>query len=257
MNHSQFLLLAFSLLLLGLFSSSSQTAITGDAAKKQALSEEAFEDYVSFTARQRGQLASAQEVFMIDLPRDPISCIFEGEWRTDNDPWGRQRRYCHAATGSFTSYIDSTQQYVVNDPGFFPWAGLSKPKVNPPAMTYDGYALYMRTCDNRYYQEERYTVTARVTQFSQQLELTWDYFDDDTQPAVDFMFTVTCTLEKEILYEESMASELEEPSVSALTAEEVFFEREATSLDNYEVSSRSLYSVLVNSLKTLLRSLFI
>jgi len=256
MNQSHFFMLVLSLLLLGLFSTPLVPTITGDVTKSPSFSQSVFEDYITFRAQQQGMRASATGVVTVDLPREPIFCTLEGEWITDNDPFARQRRYCDGANGIFSSYVDATQQYVVNDPNFFPWAGLSKPKVNPPAERSEGYVLHMYTCDSRYYQDPRYSVTAQVTKFSKHMEITWNYFDDDTQPAVDFFLTLTCELEQRPSFGQPLLATKEEPISLDEPVERVYYERVTVSSPFSEPESYTLYTILSSFFNKVITTIF-
>ena len=198
MNHSRFLIIAFSLLLLGLFSTEFSNTPTGEVVKKPSFSNGAFTDYVTFTAQPiplNSRRAFEQDIIEIDLPKDPTFCTLEGTWITDDDPWGRQRGSCHGAKGDFYAYVDENEQYVLNDPGYFGWAGVAKPKVNPPEVRLDSYVLSMYACNNDYYREPRYYVTGRVIDFGNPLVISWNYYNEElTRPAVDFKFTLQCEL---------------------------------------------------------------
>lgn len=128
------------------------------------------------------------------------SCTFSGTWVTDNLYFHRQQtNECHRAQGIFNGSADFYEQYVINDPDLFRWAGSSQALLNPPAQRYDGYSFWMETCDNEYYSSRhtpRYGVTGRITGFgTNTLSFTWDYYDEDNKPAVDFGFTLDCQME--------------------------------------------------------------
>lgn len=140
--------------------------------------------------------AAAEGFYTLTFPDSVQSCTFSGNWITDNDPFLRQRRYCHDATGTFTSSADTTQQFVVNDPDYFTWAGPAKPSVNPVAQRYSDHVVFMNTCDNNYYRAPTYYVRAQAEGFgSKQLTINWEYYDEETQPQVFFSFNATCVLQ--------------------------------------------------------------
>lgn len=144
----------------------------------------------------RSGRASAYGTYILQFPDVVESCTFDGTWITDDDPFGRQRQYCHDAMGSFHSYADAYTQYVTNDPGYFTWAGVSKPTVNPPATYYPGYVLFMNTCSNDYYRQPLYYMRAVADGFgTKDITLIWEYYDDETKPQVTFLFNATCTLQ--------------------------------------------------------------
>jgi hypothetical protein len=102
----------------------------------------------------------AQGTKTLPFPDVVKSCTFTGDWITENDPWGRQRRYCHKASGSFSGYGDASEQYVINDPGYFQWAGEAKPRSDPPATKYEGHVMHMLTCSHLYYRDPEYYARA-------------------------------------------------------------------------------------------------
>ncbi len=139
----------------------------------------------------------------IELNQEPESCTVDGMWRTDNSPFGLQghiggfTQYCDKATGTFTGYVDKNQQYVNNDADIFRWAGPRELEFNPPPQRFDGWFLYMYTCDWQYYRmdargSKRYYVRAQVVDFSKNMKVHWEYLNDDTHPVIDFIFTLTC-----------------------------------------------------------------
>ena len=134
----------------------------------------------------------------IKMPGEPVSCSLDGEYLTDDKEFSGIQQYCHKAEGKLNGFFDFYEQYVEEDPEFFRWAGGSKPASNPLPKRYDGEVLHVRLCDHRYYQEdgERYYVKARVTS-RDPLRIDWEYFNDDTRPAVDFTFSLDCRLKEE------------------------------------------------------------
>ena len=137
----------------------------------------------------------AQGIYTKTFPDKVTSCTIRGRWITDDDLFGSRRQFCHGAEGTFTASADATEQYVTNDPNYFSWSGLSKAKSNPPPTTYEGYIMYMHICDNNYHREPRYYARSTVTGFdTKTLTFDWEYFDDETQPAVNFIFQLDCTL---------------------------------------------------------------
>lgn len=148
---------------------------------------------VQFRAEPTYGRGRGQGTVAVALGAYPNSCTLQGTFVTDNDPEIHgTRRYCHGATGTYAGSFDAYTQSVMTDPGLFFWSGLSKGQDNPPSETYDGYALYMYTCDSLYYTNPRYPVSVVVSTFDRDLIFTWDYFNDDTMPAVDFTFELTC-----------------------------------------------------------------
>ena len=139
----------------------------------------------------------AEGTYTLEFPDTIRSCDLKGVWRTENDPWGRIRRYCHEATGSFSAHANPLEQYVTNDPDYFGWAGIAKPRTDPPPMLYENYALHMTTCNHLYYRNiDEYYVKATVSGFgTTELTFHWEYFDDETQPQVYFDIEADCTLE--------------------------------------------------------------
>jgi len=140
-------------------------------------------------------------VVEIKLPGDPISCTVDGYWESDNEGRGTSgiKRYCHKARGILQGYVDFYEQYVVEDPDYFIWAGPSKPKANPLEKRYNGEILHARLCDNQYYQEdgERYIAIGKVVDFSKDLKIEWSYVNEDTMPVVNFIFDLKCKLKEE------------------------------------------------------------
>jgi len=191
MKLSYLFLLTLSTLLLGYFSQGIFLSPTGGAVSS-------FHDYVTFTAQAERGRPSGQGSVVLTLPFPARSCTFTGSWITDNDQFN-QRGSCHGAKGIFTGYVDATQQYVINNPDLFRWAGLSQAALNPSEQKYEGYSFWMETCDPEYYRPNhatRYGITGTITGFgTKQLSFTWNYFDDSNiPPHVDFMVTLDCTL---------------------------------------------------------------
>tara|TARA_Y100000310_G_scaffold1020_1_gene1423 strand:+ start:19863 stop:20903 length:1041 start_codon:yes stop_codon:yes gene_type:complete len=139
----------------------------------------------------------AQGYYIETFPDSVQSCTITGTWVTDNDHLGRQRRYCHEAKGTFVGYADAENQYVTNDPTYFPWEGESKPKVNPLPKDYPNYAFYMNTCNTNYYTEQKYYFRGTIEGFgTKELTFNWEYFDDETRPQVSITINLDCTLIK-------------------------------------------------------------
>ena len=142
-------------------------------------------------------------VVTIDLPREPLSCELQGRWKTDNKLFktlGRPQLYCHNAEGTTYGFVDHSGQYVIDDPSLFRWAGGSEPAFDPSPEKTDDYILHLWSCDHLYYtsMNKRYYVQARVENFdSKTFQLHWDYFDDNTLPAVDFFLDLRCALKPE------------------------------------------------------------
>ncbi len=138
-------------------------------------------------------------MFTKTFPGKVQSCTFKGTWITDNDQKFNQRNTCHGAVGSFNGFADAQKQYVINDPDLFRWVGLSQASLNPPAQRYDGYSFWMETCDDEYYRSAhvpRYGVSGTITGFgTSTLAFIWNYYDENTKPAVDFSFDLDCKLQ--------------------------------------------------------------
>lgn len=139
--------------------------------------------------------------FRIDLPGEPQYCEIQGRWVTNNQMFknlGRGSYHCHRASGTFTAYVDKLDQHSVNDPGLFRWAGGSEARYDPfPTATQD-YVLHAWLCDHLYYTPKgpRYNIKLWVEHFGQHLDFRWSYYDDDTYPAVDVFFDLTCSLKE-------------------------------------------------------------
>ena len=183
-------LFAFSTLLLGYFSFSMLDHPTGNVVSSL------YQDYVSLTMQPDHGLSTGSGSEILDLPRSVTSCTFSGTWRTNNNQAFNLRRFCHRATGTFSGYADASEQYVINDPDIFRWAGISRAAMNPPVATHQGYSFWMETCDDDYYSLRhipRYTAKGTITGFgTDTLAFIWDYYDENNSPVVDFSFTLTC-----------------------------------------------------------------
>lgn len=127
---------------------------------------------------------------------DPVNhCFADGTWEIDNDFRARLTGYCDRATGSFDGYADAYRQYVTNDPDYFRWD--AKISQDPPPQTYDSSFLYMHTCSTDYYRDNKNVVYATISGFgTKNLQIEWFYKDNTEKPAVDFIGTLTCELER-------------------------------------------------------------
>ncbi|HLC72684.1 MAG TPA: hypothetical protein VJH37_03820 [Candidatus Nanoarchaeia archaeon] len=137
-------------------------------------------------------------MFTKTFPGKVDSCTFSGFWITDNNIRFNQRNQCHKATGTFSGYADLYEQYVINDPDLFRWAGISRAALNPPVATYEGYSFWMETCDNDYYSLRhipRYTTKGTISGFgTDTLAFIWDYYDQNNRPVIDFSFILDCQI---------------------------------------------------------------
>ena len=176
--------------------------------REKEVSENVFTKSFNFQAWKtegfkHGSGNKGEGVVSIDLSREPESCELEGRWKTDNKKYktlGRPQLYCHNAEGTTYGHVDSTGQYVINDANLFRWAGGSEPASDPLPEKTNDYILHLWTCDFLYYapMDKRYYARAYVENFgSKNLELHWEYFNDDTLPAVDFFLDLTCNLKPE------------------------------------------------------------
>ena len=185
-------LFAFSILFLGLFSAELLQTPTGGVVSS------VYHDYVSITAFPDHGLPEGSGSLTLDLPKNVESCTFVGSWITDNDQFN-QRNTCHKATGTFEGYADAYEQYVMNDPDLFYWAGQSQGQLNPSAQRYADASFWMELCDTEYYRPKhipRYGVQGRIEGFgTDTLSFAWDYKDDsNARPHVLFMMDLTCKL---------------------------------------------------------------
>ena len=157
-----------------------------------------YHDYVSLTMQPDHGLPTGHGSETLLLTQSVKSCTFSGTWRTNNNQAFNLRRSCHKATGTFSGYADASEQYVVNDPDLFRWAGISRAAMNPPVATHQGYSFWMETCDSEYYtlhHTPRNTVKGTITGFgTKTLHFDWTYQDRDMKPQVLFMIDLTCKL---------------------------------------------------------------
>ena len=146
-----------------------------------------------FRAKHTIEQGKGEGVHVIQLAGKPTQCIVQGQWETDNREINRITRSCHKFKGFFTAVLTESSQSGTNDPTAARWIGPSKPIIDPPLESYDGYFVKMKTCDNLYLDKQRYGVTAKVTDFEQQLVITWEYNDEAWKPeGVDFVFDINC-----------------------------------------------------------------
>ena len=155
-----------------------------------------YKKQISFRIEPKNTNGKGDLILEIETPIKPSSCEISGEWVTDNNPLNGIRRYCDRASGSFTGYVDRYNQYVENDANSFRWAGPAQSEFNPIIEKSNGYIINMYTCDNQYYRTDgrgrRYYVRGRVIDFSKNMKIHWEYYNDDTHPAVDFIFDISC-----------------------------------------------------------------
>jgi hypothetical protein len=143
----------------------------------------------------RGRTQGSYEIRGFD--GKPTSCTLEGIFRVDDRlKLGQRTGYCHKASGVFSSFVSPGQQYVITDADEFSWRGLENRQLTDPApKKVDNYAVYMETCDSSFYGQGRYYVRAYVDRFTEEgLILNWEYFNEDTKPAVDFIFKINCDI---------------------------------------------------------------
>ncbi|HLD15693.1 MAG TPA: hypothetical protein VJB94_03895 [Candidatus Nanoarchaeia archaeon] len=144
-----------------------------------------------FTLRPKGE----GQIKLEGFGGKPVSCTIKGAWKTDNDIIHRTRGYCSGATGNFVGYADQGRQYVLNDPHPFAWQGINGLLTDPEEQLYQGYFIYMNTCDSISYNKQRYYTRARVVDFTDDgIVFDWEYFDDDTSSAIEFDAIVECKI---------------------------------------------------------------
>ena len=153
--NTNIMLITLIILLLGFFSSGlfHTEQLAGNVVEQQ----DVFTKHIAFRSWQTTEFSGGTRgdgAVEILLPGKPESCTMTGNWQTDNymlKSLGRKSRSCHKAQGSFSSYIDSDEQYVVNDADAFRWGGETEPMFNPPAEKTEGQVVSMWTCDHLYY----------------------------------------------------------------------------------------------------------
>ena len=128
----------------------------------------------------------------VDLGGRVKTCMFQGSMVTNNDEILRPKLYCHGAPISLQGYYDKNTQWVTSDPGLFSWAGPGKGRDDPSPVTYQGYSMYGLLCDPYYFQNPRYYLRAIAQESTNGLLLQWEYYNDETMPAVDVSLDFTC-----------------------------------------------------------------
>ncbi len=168
-----------------------------------------FRDYVYFVAYGDAPESRGRGEVTVDIPREPESCEFIGEYETKGAARGSGRDddetgyYCTGATGNFWGYADQFAQLGKEDADFFNWFGYEQQgKLNPPEHGYEGYILQMRLCDTRYLEERDFAnhknyVTMKVTDFGKQLRLAWVYRNSGARPQLLVKMHVLCKMKQQ------------------------------------------------------------
>lgn len=164
-----------------------------------------YRDYVSFTVEADTSRTDGQGIETLLLPDEPLSCTFIGTYETgkhlDRRYQARGAEGCEGGTGTFDGYVDAQGQHGRENADLYWWFGFQdKGKFDPPERTYDGYILYMRTCNNQYMDlegresgRENY-VKVKVSKFGKRMELAWTYKDRESHPSVDVQAHLLCKM---------------------------------------------------------------
>ncbi|MEK6862279.1 MAG: hypothetical protein AABY07_10030 [Nanoarchaeota archaeon] len=160
---------------------------------------EIFKDHVSFAAYRTTGRAEGSGEFLISLPKNPVSCEIVGEYRMRRfDPshaFNKRNLRC-MGTGKFQAYVDNSGQGGTDDPDPFYWGDEAYGLIDPPPRNYEGNIVNLYTCDRTYLSDPRYYIKAKVTDFSNNMKVEWEYMDDGAKPTVDVIMDVKCELEK-------------------------------------------------------------
>lgn len=150
----------------------------------------------------------------------PISCKITGGWITNNMDIGQNVKLCHKATGTLEGFYGHGEQYVMSDPQPFAWQGIRGLFIDPRPKLYEGYVMYANTCDRLDYSRGRYYSRVRVSDvYDGGLTLTWEYFDDDMRPKVEFNGEIECDIAQESLPTKKQVEFIEpvlEPDISQI-----------------------------------------
>ncbi len=186
--------------------------ITINCAKPKT-SREVYTDYVNLALGPENfrDDRHVEETVSFTLPKEPVSCELEGEWKVNEKTYaiiGRQSGYCHGAKGTFYSYVDAETQYTVNDAELFRWGLGDLPAYDPPAERHDGDVLHLFMCDTQYYRPtvgRRYGATMKVTTFGKQLVMDWTWDNENRLSTVDVFFDITCTLAPDVTQQKKVS----------------------------------------------------
>lgn len=123
-------------------------------------------------------------------------CRISGNWITNNQRRLEPKQYCHEAKGTLAGYADEFTQFVTNDAASFDWKGIGQSQLYDPAPEqFKGYSAYTYLCDIRGYEHRNNFVRAGLSGFgTDSLILNWEYFDENTRPAVEVFLDLTCDL---------------------------------------------------------------
>lgn len=127
----------------------------------------------------------------------PVACKFEGEWITDNRASSTgSTLYCDKAKGTFSGYADLGIQTTTADPAAFRWKGGTGSYIfDPVKYKEEGYFFSAYTCDSRNYDDKEHYARAYIKNFETDgILIQWEYFNDETSPAVDVIFDLTCDI---------------------------------------------------------------
>lgn len=181
---------------------------------------------LSFRIQSINSRAASSGTFQINgFPGIPVSCDFEGTWFTDNAEGLGSRLYCDKAGGTFTGHADLSGAYSTEDPGAFKWD--QKTTIDPPPHTDQNYFFRATTCDTIRYSTNKNYARAYVINFEKDgMLIGWDYFNDDTRPIVDLLFTMTCKVIPDNAEEVPLEEESSAPTKDFFSQPEVVPERQ-------------------------------
>ncbi len=184
-----------------------------------------FANEFEFIAKRTTRENYGEGVYEILLPEEPESCEISGNWITKESSFSARAglsQYCDGASGSFVGYWNENSQMVISDADMFNWAGSGKGARDPDPLTFNDYAVYLYSCDSKYYDEPRVNpsyVRARLKiveeeeRFSRggaeeykrifgiegpknELLLEWEYYNKETVPDVEINGVVKCKIKE-------------------------------------------------------------
>ena len=163
---------------------------------ERCTSESQFNHKADFRAQPNYLKNQGFGLLSLKFPDVVNKCKIGGYWITDNHLYLQPNQYCHEARGNIEGYADRFTQFTVNDAEAFDWRGIGQSNLfDPAAERFDGYAAYTYLCDIRGYDQKTHYARARVSGFgTKNLIINWEYFDDNTRPAVDFHIEFSCDL---------------------------------------------------------------
>ncbi|HLD02286.1 MAG TPA: hypothetical protein VJC07_01135 [Candidatus Nanoarchaeia archaeon] len=198
--------------------------------KRTKLETNKFTKRMFFRIAEKHRRESSEGTFRVTgMDGTPVACKFEGEWVTDNRGAATgPTLYCDKARGIFSGYADLGIQSTTVDPSAFRWKGGTRSYIfDPLRYSEEGYFFSAYLCDMRNYDDHEHFARAYIQNFEKEgILIKWEYFNDETSPAVDVIFDLTCDVIPENAKEVVLGTAEEVPESDFFNEPEVGVEKE-------------------------------